>query len=121
MLVNTSFMAFPSRLSAVRATRSGSFVRSRSAHHGFVRDRKVSAAAKRCDLGYDRQPHLQGSVVHFDSVASSEHTSSSDIAQRKLGLHTVPCLVHEVDDDRMKDMQEAAMQRPTAPPAASEP
>jgi hypothetical protein len=59
--------------------------------------------------------------VHFDSVGSSEHTSSSDIAQRKLGLHTVPCLVHKVDDDRMKDMREAAMQRPTAPPATSEP
>jgi hypothetical protein len=40
-------------------------------------------------------------------------------AAHKLGLGTVPCLVHEVDADKLKDMREAAMQRLV--PAAPEP
>jgi hypothetical protein len=32
-------------------------------------------------------------------------------AAHKLGLGTVPCLVHEVDADKLRDMREAAMQR----------
>jgi signal transduction histidine kinase len=38
-------------------------------------------------------------------------------AARKLGLNTVPCLVHDVDDERMKNMREAAMQRLSAAPS----
>jgi len=34
-------------------------------------------------------------------------------AAHRLGLGTVPCLVHEVDADKLKDMREAAMQRLT--------
>jgi len=42
-------------------------------------------------------------------------------AARRLGLGTVPCLVHEVDDDKLRDMREAAMQRLTAPSVPSAP
>ncbi len=40
-------------------------------------------------------------------------------AARTVGLSSVPCLVHDVDDERFTDMRDAAMQRlvPTPPPA----
>jgi hypothetical protein len=42
-------------------------------------------------------------------------------AAHKVGLGTVPCLVHEVDDNKLRDMRDAARQRLTAasaPPVA---
>lgn len=47
-------------------------------------------------------------------------------AALKLGLGTVPCLVHDVDAEKLKDMREAAMQRlmpaaPEVPIPAAEP
>jgi hypothetical protein len=44
-------------------------------------------------------------------------------AARKVGLNTVPCLVHDVDEDKLKDMRGAAMQRlkPASPPPPVEP
>jgi ParB/Sulfiredoxin domain len=41
-------------------------------------------------------------------------------AAHKVGLGTVPCLVHDVDDEKLRDMREAATQRPSATPAAPE-
>jgi hypothetical protein len=37
-------------------------------------------------------------------------------AARSLGLRAVPCLVHEVDEEMLKNMREAATQRATPPP-----
>jgi hypothetical protein len=39
-------------------------------------------------------------------------------AAHRVGLGTVPCLVHEVDDDKLNDLREAARQRLTAASAA---
>jgi ParB/Sulfiredoxin domain len=41
-------------------------------------------------------------------------------AAHKLGLGTVPCLVHDVDEEKLRDMREAATQRPSATPPAPE-
>jgi hypothetical protein len=41
-------------------------------------------------------------------------------AAHKVGLGTVPCLVHDVDDEKLRDMREAAMQRATMAPAPSD-
>jgi hypothetical protein len=37
-------------------------------------------------------------------------------AARSAGLRTVPCLVHDVDEETLKNMREAATQRATPPP-----
>jgi hypothetical protein len=37
-------------------------------------------------------------------------------AARSLGLRAVPCLVHDVDEEMLKNMREAATQRATPPP-----
>jgi hypothetical protein len=42
-------------------------------------------------------------------------------AARQLGLGTVPCLVHDVDDEKLKVLREAATERPAVPPPPSEP
>ena len=44
-------------------------------------------------------------------------------AARRIGLDTVPCLVHEVDEERLSDMRDAAAQRlmTAVPPAEPEP
>jgi len=43
-------------------------------------------------------------------------------AAQRVGLDTVPCLVHDVDEDRLADMRGAAAHRVTiTPPAAPEP
>ena len=41
-------------------------------------------------------------------------------AAHKLGLGTVPCLVHDVDEEKLRDMREAATQRPAVTAAAPE-
>jgi hypothetical protein len=41
-------------------------------------------------------------------------------AAQRIGLDTVPCLVHEVDDDRLVAMRDAATQRVTVPPPPSQ-
>jgi hypothetical protein len=42
-------------------------------------------------------------------------------AAQRVGLDTVPCLVHDVDEDRLADMRGAAAQRVTMPVAVPEP
>jgi len=42
-------------------------------------------------------------------------------AARKVGLGTVPCLVHDVDDEKFEDMRQAAMQRSTESQPSTEP
>ena len=42
-------------------------------------------------------------------------------AAQRVGLDTVPCLVHDVDEDRLTDLRDAAMQRVTIPPPPAEP
>ncbi len=42
-------------------------------------------------------------------------------AAHRVGLETVPCLVHDVDEERLKDMRDAAMQRVTIPLPPQEP
>lgn len=37
-------------------------------------------------------------------------------AAQRIGLDTVPCLVHDVDEERLKDMRDAATERPAIPP-----
>ena len=42
-------------------------------------------------------------------------------AAHRVGLDTVPCLVHDVDDERLTDMRDAAMQRHAIPVPLPEP
>ena len=42
-------------------------------------------------------------------------------AAHRVGLDTVPCLVHDVDEERLTDMRDAAMQRPAIPAPPQEP
>ena len=42
-------------------------------------------------------------------------------AARTLGLRAVPCLVHDVDEEMLKNMREAATQRATPPPEPAVP
>ncbi|HEY7501281.1 MAG TPA: ParB N-terminal domain-containing protein [Vicinamibacterales bacterium] len=42
-------------------------------------------------------------------------------AARTVGLNTVPCLVHDVDDERFTDMRDAAAERHAPPPPAAVP
>ena len=42
-------------------------------------------------------------------------------AARSLGLRAVPCLVHDVDEEMLKNMREAATQRATPPPEPAGP
>jgi hypothetical protein len=42
-------------------------------------------------------------------------------ASRIAGLRSVPCLVHEVDDEMLKNMRDAAAWRPLPPPAGEPP
>jgi hypothetical protein len=42
-------------------------------------------------------------------------------AAQRIGLDTVPCLVHEVDEERLTDMRDAATQRVRVPPPPGQP